>query len=96
MVPLPVILGWIAVVFISVQFLPQVYKVLRSRHVQDISLSTYILASVGAFLWIIYGAYKQDGPLLVANTFIMFSAVTLVTSKIVFGRKKGKKVHKKK
>lgn len=51
----------------TVSFIPQVYRVWKTRSVQDISLSMYLIFFTGVFFWIIYGIFKDAYPLIVCN-----------------------------
>jgi MtN3 and saliva related transmembrane protein len=54
-------------------FVPQVLKMLKTRSVRDVSLTTLLQISVGATLWILYGIHIEDPVVVTANV------VTLAT-----------------
>jgi len=71
------IIGMIAAFCTTIAQLPQVLKVLKTHQTRDISLWMYIIINIGIFLWLLYGLYILDYPLIFAN------AVTLILTMIV-------------
>ena len=65
------IVGLTAAIFTTVSLFPQVLKSWKTRFksTQDRTLVTYsMLFCVGIFLWLVYGIYLRDTPMIVANT----------------------------
>lgn len=48
-------------------FLPQVRKMFKTHSVKDLSFLTILQTDIGVFLWIIYGVYRRDTILIIAN-----------------------------
>lgn len=71
------ILGLVAAVLTTLSFLPQVIKVIKTKHTADLSLSMYSLFFVGVFLWLIYGIILKSLPIILAN------GITLILSGII-------------
>ncbi|MDD5108716.1 MAG: SemiSWEET transporter [Candidatus Omnitrophica bacterium] len=67
------IIGILAAILTTFSFIPQIARSLRTRSVKDVSLITLFQLSAGVFLWIIYGIYRKDPIIILAN------AVTLLT-----------------
>jgi len=61
------ILGLIAGALTTFSFLPQVIKTWKLKETKDISLGMYALISIGVFLWLAYGLFKKDLPIILAN-----------------------------
>ena len=61
------ILGLVAAILTTTSFLPQVIKVIKTKQIEDLSLGMYILISVGVLLWTIYGLFRKDWPVVLAN-----------------------------
>lgn len=72
------ILGLVATAFTTSSFIPQVWTIWRTRDVSGISLPTYIIITIGLFLWLLYGVFKGDMPLIVANS-VMVVLTSLIT-----------------
>jgi len=80
-----VVIGLIAGACTTVSLLPQVIKTIRIKETKDISLSMYIILSIGLFLWIFYGVSIDALPIILANTFSLILAVIILILKIKYG-----------
>jgi MtN3 and saliva related transmembrane protein len=63
----PDIIGSIAATLTTLSFIPQVIKLLKTRHTKDISLSMYVIFTVGVALWLAYGLMLQRPPIIISN-----------------------------
>jgi len=68
---LTVILGFMAGTLTTISFVPQVYKVWRTRRSDDLSWGMLITFSVGVVLWLVYGLLLRAMPVIVANGFTL-------------------------
>lgn len=77
------IIGFLAAIFTTVSYLPQVIKTLKTKETKDISMLMYIILSAGLCLWFVYGILLNDIPIIVANgiTFVLASIVLLFKMK---------------
>lgn len=75
-------LGLIAATLTTSAFVPQVYKAWKHRSTRDISLSMYLVLSVGLILWMIYGVFIESLPVILANSITLFLVGTMVFLKI--------------
>ena len=81
-------LDWIgsaAATFTTVSFIPQVWKVLHTRHTADISLSMYALFTLGVALWLVYGILLTAWPIIIANCITLILAGAVLVMKLKFG-----------
>jgi MtN3 and saliva related transmembrane protein len=78
-------IGIVAAFFTTIAQLPQVIKVLKTRQARDISLWMYIIINVGVVLWLIYGLFIMDIPLIVANAFTFVLTMIVLIMKIRLG-----------
>ncbi len=78
------ILGLIATCFTTSSFMPQVWRTWRTRDVSGISLATYVVLTIGLTLWLIYGLFKGDLPLVVANSVMVTLTTAITAMKVVF------------
>ena len=74
-------IGLAAGLLTTTAFIPQVWKIYRTKSGKDISARMFSLFSAGIVLWLIYGVLLQSVPLIVSN------AVTLVLSLTIIGLK---------
>ena len=72
-------MGYLAIFFTTVSFLPQAIKTLKTRRVEDLSLITYLFLFLGSLSWFLYGNYLNDIPLMATN-----SMTTILTGLILF------------
>lgn len=79
------IVGLVAAALTTVAFLPQVIHTLRTRSTHDISLRMYSLYTAGIFLWLVYGLFLRDIPLIASNAVTFLLAATILTLKIRHG-----------
>lgn len=76
------ILGVAAGVLTTASFFPQVVKAWRSKHTKDVSGSMFLMLLVGIGLWLVYGIYLMDLPLIASNIVsLVLVAIMLVLKK---------------
>ena len=61
------ILGFAAAFCTTIAVVPQLYKTLKEKDVEDISLPMFLVLTSGLLMWAIYGTIKGDLPIIVAN-----------------------------
>jgi MtN3 and saliva related transmembrane protein len=61
------IIGILAAICSTISFVPQAWKIIRSRETKDIAAGMYGLTIVAFCLWIAYGVMLRQWPLIVAN-----------------------------
>lgn len=76
------IFGYIATIMTVLYLLPQVIKTLKSRSTKDISLGMYILGSLGALFWILYGFMLGSIQLMLTNSVVLTSSLIILIFKI--------------
>lgn len=78
------ITGLLAGVLTTLAFLPQVFKVWKSRSTKDISLLMYITFCAGLALWILYGVFLHSSPLVIANGITLALALSILIMKLLW------------
>jgi MtN3 and saliva related transmembrane protein len=78
-------IGGIAATLTTCSFIPQVWRVWRTRHTRDISLLMYTLFTTGVALWLIYGILLGAWPIIVANSITLLLAGMVLVLKLRFG-----------
>ena len=61
------VLGFVAGIFTTASFLPQVVKTWRTRSAEDLSYGMIVLFLAGISLWLVYGIQIQSLPIILAN-----------------------------
>ena len=77
--------GSAAAILTTAAFIPQAWKVWRTRHTADISLGMYALFTLGVSLWLAYGILLGSWPIIVANCVTLLLAGSVLLMKIKFG-----------
>ena len=77
-------IGIIAATLSSIQLIPQTIRVFRTKSVKDISLLTFMIIMVAAFLWLLHGIHVNDIFIIVANSLAFISSFLIVISKFLF------------
>lgn len=67
------IVGAVAACLTMFSFIPQVYKIWKTKSGKDISVIMLVQFSAGATLWIVYGIYRKDAIIIVANVVTLVS-----------------------
>jgi MtN3 and saliva related transmembrane protein len=68
-------IGLMAAILTMFGFVPQIIKILKTKHVKDISFFMLVQTCIGASLWILYGIHIHDSIVIVAN---VVSLITLI------------------
>jgi MtN3 and saliva related transmembrane protein len=76
-------IGITAGIFTAVSLIPQLVKLIREKKSQDISIPYLVTLLVGLCLWIVYGAVRNDLPILATNIFSVLVNILM----LVFGIK---------
>lgn len=69
--------GFAAAVLTTASFLPQAIKTIQTKNTGGISLFMYSLFTLGTLLWLLFGLFTNNTPIVAAN------AVTLVFATII-------------
>ncbi len=78
-------IGGIAAALTTGSFIPQVWRVWRTRHTQDISLLMYAFFTAGVALWLAYGILLGAWPIIIANSITLLLAGMVLILKLRFG-----------
>ena len=76
------IIGFLAAILTTVAIFPQVIKVYKTQNTQSISLSMYIVFSMGILLWLVYGFYLNSLPMIIANAITLVSSIYILYMKL--------------
>ncbi|MDX8399964.1 MAG: SemiSWEET transporter [Gallionellaceae bacterium] len=79
------LIGSAAATLTTASFIPQVWRILKTRHTHDISLGMYIAFSCGVALWLCFGILLGSWPIIIANAITLCLASAVLIMKIRFG-----------
>lgn len=73
------IVGLAAGICTSISLLPQLFKLVRHKKAEDISLFYLVILFIGLGLWIWYGVLREDLPIIVTNGFsLVINGIVIV------------------
>tara|TARA_R100001230_G_C5616993_1_gene127276 strand:- start:508 stop:771 length:264 start_codon:yes stop_codon:yes gene_type:complete len=82
------IIGYLAGIFTTIAVIPQIYKAIKTKKVDDISPIFFTILLLGVGLWTVYGVLKEDGPIIVTN------GISFILNAIMLGIYVKKKIKK--
>ena len=77
--------GYAAAACTTSAYIPQVLRVWRTRSTTDISLKMFLVLVTGLSLWLTYGIWRGEWPLIIANSITLMLASTILYFKIRHG-----------
>jgi len=77
-------IGFFAAFCTTVAFFPQAVKVWKTKSTQDISLSMFIIFTIGVFLWLVYGMLLSNLPLILANAITLLLSLFILIYKLKY------------
>ena len=79
------LVGMIAGTLSTVAFVPQVWRIWKTRSARDLSLPMYLIFTAGVALWFVYGLLLGALPIIVCNGLTLLLAGTVLAMKVKFG-----------
>jgi MtN3 and saliva related transmembrane protein len=76
------IVGLIAAFLSTSSFIPQVWKVYKTKDTSAISLLFILAINLGTFLWCIYGIYLKNPTIVGSNILILLLSGIIVFYKV--------------
>jgi MtN3 and saliva related transmembrane protein len=74
-------IGFLAAVLTTFSFLPQAMLTLRTRKTDEISLTMYLMFSLGVVCWLLYGLVLDDVAIILANSVTLLFALPILLVK---------------
>lgn len=78
------VIGYLAALLTTISFLPQVFKIYKTKETKSISLSMYIILTLGILLWLIYGLHLNSMPIILANAVTLVSLIYILFMKMKY------------
>ena len=76
------IIGTIGAILTTASFVPQVYKIFKSKAIEGISLSMYSVFLLGVIFWLIYGVMIRSFSIILANSVTLILIIMIITMRI--------------
>ncbi|MGB9032245.1 MAG: SemiSWEET transporter [Acidobacteriaceae bacterium] len=80
-------IGLTAAVCTTISFVPQLIRIWRLRSAREISLTMFLVYSLGVLLWLIYGILIHSVPVILANAVSLVLSLAMLALKFRFDRK---------
>ncbi len=77
-------IGLLAGSLTTISFLPQVIKTWKTKSTRDVSLQMFVLFCSGVFLWIVYGLFIGNIPIIATNIVTLSLASTILFFKLKY------------
>lgn len=77
-------LGLSAATLTSLSGLPQLIKIIKSKHTKDLSLEMILILVTGISLWLAYGFMKTDAPLIFGNIVSLCIYIPILAYKLKY------------
>lgn len=81
-------IGLLAGLLTTTAFVPQVWKIYRTKSGQDISGRMFSIFSVGIVLWLIYGIFLESLPLILSNAVTLLLSLAILALKLRYSRRR--------
>ncbi len=78
------IIGLIAATLTTGALFPQLFKVWKTKSTKDISTGMFALTSTGFLVWLIYGMFVNNFPIIIANSLAFIQAIAILFFKIKY------------
>lgn len=78
------IVGLIAAILTTSAFVPQVYKTWKTKSVENLSLTMYVVFFIGIMLWLVYGIHINSIAMILANAVTGLLALVLIFFKLKY------------
>lgn len=76
------IIGLLAAVLTTISFVPQVYKIWKTKTAESVSLTMFLLFFAGVMLWLFYGIYLHSFAMTIANFVTGILALVIIYYKV--------------
>ena len=73
--------GWLAAIFTTLIFVPQLHKAFTTKKTQDLSMMMIVLAIMGNSAWFVQALLTSNTPLMVCAVLIIIMSSILMAFK---------------
>jgi MtN3 and saliva related transmembrane protein len=79
------LLGIVAGALTTAAFVPQAWRIWKTRSVRDLSLPMYAIFTTGVALWLVYGIQIGSLPVVASNAVTLLLAAAVLAMKLKYG-----------
>lgn len=76
------IIGLIAACLTTASFVPQVYRIWKTKSADGVSLTMFLMFFTGVLLWLVYGIYIKSMSMTIANIITALLALVIIYYKL--------------
>jgi len=76
--------GYLAAAATTISFLPQAFHTIKTKDTKGISLGMYLVFTFGVIMWLLYGIFLKDVPIISANTITLVLTVIILVYKLKY------------
>lgn len=81
------IIGYLAGILSVLTFLPQIFKLYRTKSSNDLSAFMIIIFNSSVILWFVYGVSLNNLPMIIANLAIIFLTLIILIMIFIYRKK---------
>ncbi len=81
------VFGHVGAFMSAVTFMPQVYKVWKTKSVNDLSLTMILIVFLSTIIWLVYAVALMLWPVIIANSIVCFLSILLIYFKFAYEKK---------
>ncbi|PZP42394.1 MAG: hypothetical protein DI598_16990 [Pseudopedobacter saltans] len=81
------IIGFIATILSIATYMPQVFQLYKTKSARDISMPMLLLLCFGVAIWLTFGIWIKDIPLILTNGLILTMSLLMVIMKLKYDKK---------
>lgn len=78
------IVGLLGGTLTTISFFPQVIRIWKTRSTKDLSLSMFLLFAAGVVMWLIYGIFSRQWPIILANLVTLVLSIIILIFKAIY------------
>lgn len=82
------LVGFAAAFCSTVSFLPQAWRIIRTRDTAALSAPMYAVTCLGFLLWLVYGLARSEWPLILTNGICLLLACFILTMTLLPERRR--------
>jgi len=80
--------GLVAGFLTTAAFVPQVWKIWKSKSADDVSLPAFVAFALGVALWIAFGVLKSEPPIVIWNGITLGLGLAIIVMKLRYSGKR--------
>jgi len=77
------VIGSLAALASMISFIPQAWRVIKTRRTDELSASMWLISSIGFALWTVYGVALRMWPLIIENAVCLVLASFILMMKLL-------------